>query len=57
MEGGKKVSASFWGWPEDLEFVEKNAFLGILKHAQQVIAYFQTHYAYVPQKMPLTLAV
>ena len=33
----------------------KNAFL--LKHEQQVIAYFQTHYDYVPQKMPLTLAV
>ena len=35
----------------------KNAFWGILKHEQQVIAYFQTHYGYIPQKMPLTLAV
>ena len=35
----------------------KNAFLGILKHEQQVIAYFQTRYDYVPQNMPLTLAV
>ena len=35
----------------------KNEFWGILKHEQQVIAYFQTHYDYVPQKMPLTLAV
>ena len=34
----------------------KNAFWGILKHEQQVIAYFQTHYDYRPQKMPLTLA-
>ena len=32
-------------------------FWGIPKHEQQVIAYFQTHYDYVPQKMPLTLAV
>ena len=29
----------------------------ILKHDQQVIAYFQTHYDYGPQKMPLTSAV
>ena len=35
----------------------KNAFLGIPKHEQQVIAYFQTHYDYVPQKIPLTMAV
>ena len=35
----------------------KNAFLGILKHEQQVIVYLQTHYDYGPQKMPLTLAV
>ena len=35
----------------------KNAFWGILKHEQQVIAYFQTHYDYGPQKMPLMLAV
>ena len=35
----------------------KNASFGILKHEQQVIAYFQTHYDYVPQNMPLTLAV
>ena len=28
----------------------KNVFWGILKHEQQVIAYFQTHYDYVPQK-------
>ena len=34
----------------------KKAFLGIPKHKQQVIFYFQT-YDYVPQKMPLTLAV
>ena len=26
MEGGKKVSASFFGWPEDREFVEKMHF-------------------------------
>ena len=35
----------------------KNAFWGIPKHEQQVIAYFHTHYDYVPKKMPLTLAV
>ena len=49
----KSVFTSFWGWSEDREFVEKNAFWGIPKHEQQVIAYFQTHYDYVP----LTLAV
>ena len=49
MEGEEKsVFASFWGWSEDREFVEKNAFWGILKHEQLVIAYFQTHYDYVP---------
>ena len=58
-DGGctKSVFASFLGWPEDREFVEKKEFWGILKHDQQIIAYFQTHYDYVPQKMPLTLAV
>ena len=31
MEGGENsVFASFFGWPEDREFVEKNAFWGIL---------------------------
>ena len=35
----------------------KKAFLGILKPKQQVIAYFQTHYDYMPQNMPLMLAV
>ena len=54
MEGERKVSASFWGWSEDRECVEKMHFWGILKHEQQVIAYF--HYDYVPQKMPLTLS-
>ena len=58
MEGEKKVSLRrFFGWSEDREFVEKNAFWDILMHKQQVIAYFQTHYDYVPPKMPLTLAV
>ena len=58
-DGGwtKSVFALFWGWSEDHKFVEINAFWGILKHEQQVIAYFQTHYDYVPQKMPLMLAV
>ena len=51
MEYEQKVSLRrFGGWSEDREFVEKNAFSGILKHEQQVIAYFQTHYDYVPQK-------
>ena len=36
---------------------KKKAFGGILKHEQQVIVYFQTHYDYGPQKMPLALAV
>ena len=29
----------------------KNAFWGILKHEQQVIAYFQTHYDYGPEDL------
>ena len=49
MEGENSVFASFFGWPEDHEFIEKKLG-GILKHAQQVIAYFQTHYDYGPQK-------
>ena len=61
MEGENKVSlrrfladrkiASSW------RKKEKKAFWGILKHEQQVIAYFQTHYDYGPQKMALTLPV
>ena len=35
----------------------KNAFWGILKHGQQVVAHFQTHYDYGSPKMPLKLAV
>ena len=57
MEGEQKVSLRRFGADQNREFVEKNAFWGIPKHEQQVIAYFQTHYDYVPQKMPLTLAV
>ena len=34
-----------------------NAFWGILKHEQQVIAYCQTQYDYGPPNMPLKLAV
>ena len=58
-DGGwkQKVFVSFFGWSEDREFIEKNAFLGILKYEQQVTAYFQTHSDYGPQKMPSTLAV
>ena len=53
MEGEQKVSLHhFWA---DQKIV--SSFWGILKHEQQVIAYFQTHYDYVPQKMPLTLTV
>ena len=53
----KSVFASFLAWSEDREFVEFFLGGGIPKHEQQVIAYFQTHYDNVPQKMPLTLAV
>ena len=31
-DGGGEVSASFFGWPEDREFVEKKKFWGILQH-------------------------
>ena len=38
-------------------FFKNYAFWGVRKHEQQVIAYFQTHYDYGPQKMPLSLVV
>ena len=59
MEGEQKVSLrrQVFGLIRRSRVRRKNAFWGILKHEQQVIAYFQTHYDYVPQKMPLTLAV
>ena len=58
-DGGwkKSVFASFFGCPEDREFVEKNALWGNKQHEQQVIVYFQTHYDYGHQKMPLKFAV
>ena len=55
MEGGKSAFASFFGWPEDHDFVEK-CILGH-EHEQQVIACCQTHSDYGPPKMPLKLAV
>ena len=58
MEGEQKVSLRRFGADQKIaSLLKKNAFWGILKHEQQVIAYFQTHYHYVPQKMPLALAV
>ena len=57
MEGGKKCLCVVLGLVRRSRVRRKNAFWGILKHEPQVIAYFQTHYDYVPQKMPLTLAV
>ena len=57
MEGEQKVFLRRFGADQKIASCRKNAFSGILKHEQQVIAYFQTHYDYVPQKMPLTLAV
>ena len=58
MEGEQKVSLRRFGADQKIASSQKkNAFWGIIKHEQQVIAYFQTHYDYVPQKMPLTLAV
>ena len=50
VDGGwtKSVFDSFLGWSEDHEFIEKMRFGGILLHEQQVIAYFQTHYDYLP---------
>ena len=50
MEGGKNVFASFFGWPEDREFMEKNVFWGILQHEQQAIACCQTRSDYGPPK-------
>ena len=51
MEGGKKVSASFFGWPEDREFVEKMRFGASYSTSNTFIAYFQTHYDYGPPKL------
>ena len=56
MDGEQKVSLRRFGADQKLRVRRKNAFWGILKHEQQVVAYFQTHYDYVPQKTPLTLA-
>ena len=52
MEGENKVSLRrFLADQNRLSPVRrKNAFWGILKHEQQVIAYLQTHYDYGPQK-------
>ena len=58
MEGENKVSLlRFLADQKIASSKGKKAFWGILKHEQQVIAYFQTHHDYGPQKMPLTLAV
>ena len=49
MEGGKKSAfASFFGWPDDRDFVEEMRFGA---------SYSQTHSDYGPPKMPLKLAV
>ena len=45
MEGLRRFLAD-----QNREFVEKNAFWGVLQHEQQVTAYFQTHYDHRPQK-------
>jgi len=58
MEGENKVSLHhFLADQKIARTLKKKAFWGILNHEQQVIAYFQIHYDYGPQKMPLTLAV
>ena len=57
MESKNKVSLHCFLADQKIANYRKKAFLGILKHELQVIAYFQTHYDYGPQKMPLTLAV
>ena len=51
MEGEQKVSLRRFGADRRSRVRrKKKAFWGILKHEQQVIAYFQTHYDYAPQK-------
>ena len=58
MKGGKKsVFASFFGWPEDREFVEKMRFGASYSTNNKLFLYCQTHYDYGPPKMPLKLAV
>ena len=57
MEGGKKCLCVVFRLTRRSRVRRKNAFWGILKHEQQVIAYFQTHYDYGPPKMSLKLVV
>ena len=57
MEGGKKCLCVVFWLTRRSRVRRKNAFWGILKHEQQVIAHFQTHYDYRSPKMPLKLAV
>ena len=58
MEGEQKVSLCCFGADQKIaSSLKKKVFWGIPKHKQQDFAYFQTHYDYVPQKMPLMLAV
>ena len=57
MEGGKKsVFASFFGGPEDREFVEKMRF-GASYSMSNNLLLIATHYDYGPPKMPLKLTV
>ena len=49
MEGENKASLR--------RFLADQKIASSYRHEQQVIAYFQTHYDYEPQKMPLSLAV
>ena len=44
MEGKQKMSLRRFGADRRSRVRRKNAFWGILKHEQQVIAYFQTQY-------------
>ena len=57
MEGENKVSLRRFWLTRRSRIRRIFLFWGILKHEQQVIAYFQTHYDYGPQKMHLMLAV
>ena len=57
MEGGKKsVFASFFGWPEDREFVEKKRFGASYSKSNELLL-IARHTEYRPPKMPLKLAV
>ena len=58
MEGGKKSAfVSFFGWPEDREFVEKNEFGASYSTSNKLLLIARHIMTTGLKKMPLKLAV